>query len=72
MKTTIADIEQRVRIIKKRFDCELAIDWVSHRPRIERGDHTCYLSPRGTKTEIALWLDGFIEALDLNRRDVQQ
>jgi len=56
-------------VIEKRFNVELGLDWTSGRPRVatlEDNSHRFgrYLSPRGSKSEIALWLDGFIEGLE--------
>lgn len=64
MRTSKADIEKALARIKLNHGVELSCDWISGRPRIEPVDCSRFLSWRGTKREISMWLDGFEAALE--------
>jgi len=64
MQTNKSDIEKQLARIKLNHCIELRCDWISGRPRIEPADCSRFLSWRGSKREIVMWLDGLEAALD--------
>lgn len=63
------DLKQKLRIIEKRFGFKYVIDWAYGKPRItnETGDRD--ISPRLSIQEMNIWLDGFIQAIEEEKRD---
>lgn len=67
MKRTEADLKQLVRIANKRYGMKLYLDRSAGGKRITaetEGGGERDLSPRGTTTEVAIWMEGFIEGFE--------
>jgi hypothetical protein len=65
--TTQKQIRHRVEQLQIR-GIDIAVGWAYGQPRCTNKSESLDLSPRCSTGEMALWLDGFETALNMNRR----